>query len=246
MATQTAVQIGGIEVSSEKAQSMTGMQSMASKMWAPWLVMGFMIVMISLIIGAIVANTASDYFSFSKEVREAAVANTDIADKKAFIEATKAWLPTFKFLGLGLIMGGITFALATILGNLKTGGGRVQKAIGKGTMELKPPMTAKMFPMVMMMGMMVLMASFVIGIILAVISADYWNHSIAAELNTASAGSGLLSDLGTIKAISLWLAPLKFVGIAMILSSIVLALATIVRVLRFQTVRIVDLVNDQG
>ena len=244
MATQTAVQLGGIEVSREKARSMTGMQSMASKMWAPWLVMGFMIVMISLIIGAIVANTASDYFSFSKEVREAAVANSDIADKKAFIEATKAWLPTFKFLGLGMIMGGITFALATILGNLKTGGGRVQEAIGKGTMELKPPMTAKMFPMVMMMGMMVLMASFVIGIILAVISADYWNHSIAAELNTASAGSVLLSDLGTIKAIGLWLAPLKFVGIAMILSSIVLALATIVRVLRFQTVRIVDLVND--
>ena len=244
MATQTAVQMGGIEVLSEKAHSMTGMQSMASKMWAPWLVMGFMIVMISLIIGAIVANTASDYFSFTKEVREAAVANSDIADKKAFIEATKAWLPTFKFLGLGLIMGGITFALATILGNLKTGGGRVQEAIGKGTMELKPPMTAKMFPMVMMMGMMVLMASFVIGIILAVISADYWNHSIAIELNTASAGLGLLSDLGTIKAISLWLAPLKFVGIAMILSSIVLALATIVRVLRFQTVRIVDLVND--
>jgi hypothetical protein len=244
MATQTAVQMGGIEVPSEKAHSMTGMQSMASKMWAPWLVMGFMIVMISLIIDAIVANIASDYFSFTKEVREAAVANSDIADKKAFIEATKAWLPTFKFLGLGLIMGGITFALATILGNLKTGGGRVQEAIGKGTMELKPPMTAKMFPMVMMMGMMVLMASFVIGIILAVISADYWNHSIATELNTASAGSGLLSDLGTIKAISLWLAPLKFVGIAMILSSIVLALATIVRVLRFQTVRIVDLVND--
>ncbi|MEE9248169.1 MAG: hypothetical protein V3U79_05685, partial [Dehalococcoidia bacterium] len=108
------------------------------------------------------------------------------------------------------------------------------------------PMTAKMFPMVMMMGMMVLMASFIIGIVLAVITADYWNHSIATELNVASAGSGLLSDLGTIKAIDLWLAPLKFVGVAMLLSGIVLALATIVRVLRFQTVRIVDLVNDQG
>ena len=244
MATQTAVQLGGIEVSPEKARSMTGMQSMASKMWAPWLIMGFMIVMVSLIIGAIVANTASDYFSFSKEVREAAVANSDIADKKAFIEATKAWLPTLQFLGLGMILGGITFALATILGNLKTGGGRVQEAIGKGTMELKPPMTAKMFPMIMMMGMMVLMASLIIGIILAVITADYWNHS-AADLSAAGAGSGLLSDLGTMKAVGLWLAPIKFVGIAMILSAIVLALATIVRVLRFQTVRIVDLVNDQ-
>ena len=49
----------------------------------------------------------------------------------------------------------------------------------------KLPITAQMFPMLMMMGMMVLIAALVIGIILAVISFGYWNHSIATELNPA-------------------------------------------------------------
>ena len=35
---------------------------------------------------------------------------------------------------------------------------------------------------VMMMGMMVLIASLVIGIVLATFSYDYWNHSIARQL----------------------------------------------------------------
>lgn len=244
MAVQTAAQLGGTVVSPEKAKSMTRMQSMASKMWAPWLIMGFMIVVISLIIGAVVANVASDYFSFSKETRELAESGSSLADKKAFIEATKAWLPGFKFLGMGMILGGITFALATILGNLRVGGGRVQEAIGKGTMVIKPPMTAKMFPMLMMMGMMVLMATLAIGIWLGALNADYWNHSIANELNVAPEGSDLLSDLGTIQAVGAWLAPLKFVGFALLLSGITLALATIVKVLRFQTTRVVDLIQE--
>ena len=244
MAVQTAAQLGGIVVSPEKAKSMTLMQSMASKMWAPWLIMGFMIVVIGLIIGAIVANVTADYFSFSKETRDLAESGSSLADKKAFIEATKAWLPGFKFLGMGMILGGITFALATILGNLRVGGGSVQEAIGKGIMVIKPPMTARMFPMLMMMGMMVLMGALAIGIWLGVLNADYWDHSIANELSVAPAGSDLLSDLGTIQAVSTWLAPLKFVGFALLLSGITLALVTIVKVLRFQTVRVVDLIQE--
>ena len=45
-------------------------------------------------------------------------------------------------------------------------------------------------------------------------------------MNPAEAGSALLADLGTISAIKLWLEPLKFVGIAMLLSGIGLALAS--------------------
>ena len=244
MAVQTAVQLGGLVVPPEKAKSMTFMQSMASKMWAPWLVMGFMIVVISLIVGAVNSNVAADYFSFDKATRDAAVMDSSIADDKAFIEVTKAWLPGFKFLGMGMILGGITFALATILGNLRVGGGKVQDAIGKGTMVIKPPMTARMFPMLMMMGMIVLMATFAIGIWLGTLNADYWNHSIANELNTAQPGSELLSDLGTINAVSAWLAPLKFVGISLLLTGITLALITIGKVLSFQTTRVVDLLEE--
>ncbi|MEE9325438.1 MAG: hypothetical protein V3U90_07835 [Dehalococcoidia bacterium] len=244
MAVQTVAQLGGIVVSPEEAKTMTKMQSMASKMWAPFLVMGFMIVVISLIIGAVNASVAADYFDFDQETRGLAGTGSNLAEKKAFIEATKAWLPGFQFLGMGMILGGITFALATILGNLKVGGGRVQEAIGKGTMVIKPPMTAKMFPMLMMMGMMVLMATLIIGIVEAAIAADYWDHSIANELNVAPEGSDLLSDLGTIQAVGAWLAPLKFVGLALLLSGITLALATIVKVLRFQTTRVVDLIQE--
>jgi len=53
-------------------------------------------------------------------------------------------------------------------------------------------MTAKVFPMVTMMGMMVLIISLVISIALATLSYDYWNHSIATQLNPSN--GGLLTD----------------------------------------------------
>lgn len=218
--------------------NVTGMQSMASKMWLPMLAMGLMVVVGAFIFGIINSSIAADYFANTKEVREAAVTGSDIATDKAFIESTKIWLPTLKFLGLGMMLGGITFLLATILGALRTGGGRVQEALGVEVRIIKPPMIAKIFPMLMMMGMMILIASLVVGIVNAFLAYDYWNHSIATQLNPAPAGGGLLEDLGTINAINLWLAPFKFVGIALLFSGIGLALATIIRVLRAQSERL--------
>ncbi|MCH8206890.1 MAG: hypothetical protein IH956_07790 [Chloroflexi bacterium] len=219
----------------------TGMQAMASKMWAPFIGMGFMLVAASFIIGLIVSGVAADYFAFSKEVRETAAKGSDLATDRAFIEATKAWLPTLKFLGMGMLLGGVTFLLATILGALRVGGGRVQEALGVEIKLIKPPVTARLFPMVMMMGMMILMAALVIGIVLATLTYSYWNHSIAAELNPST--GGLLSDLGTINAMKLWLEPFKFVGLALLLTSIGLALATIVHVLRAQSSRLWDILS---
>ena len=214
----------------------TGMQSMASKMWIPFIAMGFMIVVISFIIGLVNSATAADYYTASKAVREAAERGTDLATQKAFIESTKAWLPAFKFLGVGMLLGGVTFLLATILGALRVGGGRVQEALGFEVKLIKPPVTARLFPMLMMMGTMVLMAALIIGIVLATIAYDYWNHSIASELNPST--GTLLADLGTINAVKLWLEPFKFVGMALLLTGIGLALATIVRVLRWQANRL--------
>ena len=230
--------------------NVTGMQSMAGKMWIPFIAMGFMIVAVSLIVGLVVSATAADYFTASKEVREAAAKGSDLATQRAFIEATKAWLPSFKFLGLGMLLGGVTFLLATILGALRVGGGRVQEALGVEVKLIRPPVTARIFPAVMMMGTMVLMVAVVIGIFLATQTYGYWNHSIATELNPAGAGSFLLAELGTINAIKLWLEPLKFVGIALLLSGIALllsgiglALATIVRVLRWQANRLWEILS---
>ena len=221
----------------------TGMQAMASKMWIPFIAMGFMIVVASFLIGLVNSSTAGDYFAVSQGVREAAERGSDLATKKAFTESTKVWLPAFKFLGLGMLLGGVTFLLATILGALRVGGGRVQEALGTEVKLIKPPMTARLFPMVMMMGMMLLMASLVIGIVLAFETYNYWNHSIAGELNPAAEGSSLLRDLGTINAVKLWLEPFKFVGMALLFTGIGLALATIVRVLRWQSNRLWNILS---
>ena len=217
---------------------------MASKMWLPLLAMGLMVVVGAFIFGIVNSSIAADYFANTKEAREAAVKGSDIATDKAFIESTKIWLPTLKFLGLGMMLGGITFLLATILGALRTGGGRVQEALGVEVRIIKPPMIAKIFPMLMMMGMMILIASLVVGIVNAFLAYDYWNHSIATQLNPAPAGGGLLEDLGTINAINLWLAPFKFVGIALLFSGIGLALATIIRVLRAQSERLWTIIRN--
>ncbi len=221
--------------------SVTGMQSMAGKVWLPFLAMGFMIIVAAFIIGLVNTATAAAYFENSKEVREAAIEGSDIATQKAFIEATKTWLPAFKFLGLGMLLGGITFLLATILGALRVGGGGVQARLGAEVRIPKPPMTAKLFLMFMVMGMMILIASLVVAVVTAFLAYDYWNHSIATQLNPSE--SGLLADLGTINAIKLWLAPFKFVGMALLFSGIGLALATIVQVLRWQSKRLFDVLS---
>ena len=234
---------GPISASGEPdAVDMTPMQKMARLMWVPLTVMGVMIVGIAFLIGLFsLTPTISDYFDNSKVDRDAAVAGSDIVDDRTSIESTKAWLPGFKFLGLGLMLGGITFLLATIIGNLRVAGGNIQRALGATPQVLKKPMTGHLFPMLMMMGMMILVFTFGASIWLAVQANDYWDHSIATELSTAAAGSSLLDDLSTIQATAAWLTPLKFVGMALLFSGIALALATIVQVLRFQARRLVEI-----
>ncbi len=56
-------------------------------------------------------------------------------------------------------------------------------------------------------------------------------------------GSGFLSTLSTINSIDMWVKPLKFVGMASLLSGIGLALATIVQVLRWQSSRLWDILS---
>ena len=152
-------------------------------------------------------------------------------------------MPSIKLQGMGMILGGVTSLLATILGALRTGGGRVQEPLGIPIRIIKPPKIARIFPMLMMMGMMILIASLTIAIVVAPVSYGYWNHSIATELNPAAAGSQLLGSLSTINTVNAWLAPFKFVGVASLLTGIGLALATIIRVLRWQSERLWDVLS---
>lgn len=219
----------------------TGMQSMANKMWLPFLGMGFMIVLAAFVVGLFNSGAAADWFAFSKASREAAVTGSTLATQKAFIESTMLWLPAFKFLGIGMMLGGIIFLLATILGALRTGGGRVQQALGVEVRIVKPPMTAKVFPMFMMMGMMLLIVALIVAIANSTLAYGYWNHSIATQLNPALDGSGVLNDLTSIASVGKWVVAIKLTGMAFLFGGVGLALATIVRVLRWQSSRLWEL-----
>ena len=52
--------------------------------------MGFMIVTAAFVYRLVNSFRSADSFQFSKETREAAVAGSDLATQKAFIESTKA------------------------------------------------------------------------------------------------------------------------------------------------------------
>ncbi|MDA1215703.1 MAG: hypothetical protein O2812_02380 [Chloroflexi bacterium] len=237
MATYSYAQ--GTQSFETRQTDMTGMQRMASKMWAPWIVMGLMMVLIAFIIGLVLQDRVGFWFSFPKAERDAAVAGTDIVSAKAFIEATKVWLPAFKFLGLGMMLGGITFLLATILGTLRPSGAAVQRALG-ADVKLYKPAIANVFPVLMMM---VMIAALVIGIVMGVQANDLYSNSIAT-IDSAPSGSELLAQLGRINAVTAWLAPFKFVGMALLFSGIATALVTIIYVLRWQSRRVLELVGQ--
>ena len=111
-------------------------------------------------------------------------------------------------------------------------------------MKYFKPAVANVFPMLMMMGMMVLIAVLGVSIYLGAQASDLYGHSIAT-IDGAPAGSDLLAQLGRIAAVQAWLTPLRFVGMALLFSGIALALVTIVRVLRWESGRLVDLVEQR-
>lgn len=219
-----------------KEIEMTGMQTMARYMWAPFVMMGFLMVLTSLGFGGVLANFASDYFGLPKAVREGT--DPGVIDKAQFLETTRIWLPAFKLLGIGLLLGGITFLLATILGTLRVGGATIQKTFGREPLALKPPITGRLFPMLMMAGLMVLVTNLAISIVIAIIAHGVYDNSIAEAIKVAPSGSALSDNLQTVQTYKTWLEPFKFVGIALLLTGIALAVHTILQVLRFQSQRL--------
>lgn len=219
---------------------------MARGLWAVSILMGLGIVVVSFLIGLWNSGLVAAYFANPKVIREAATAGSVIVGQKVTIESIFAWLPGFKFFGMGLLFSGITFVLANIINALRAAGGGLQRAMGVEVKALAKPVTAKLFPPLMMIGLMILIVAFVISLWLAGVSAGYWNHAIATELDAAPSGSALLGQLATIQSVKAWLEPLKFVGIAFLLTGISLALATIRYILQFQAGRVIELASGMG
>ncbi len=218
---------------------MTGMQEMASRMWLPMFLMGAMVLIASLVIGAVQSGLSTDLFEVTKTTREVSPSGS-LLDKQEFIETTSIWLPRFQLLGMGLMFSGITFLLATILGNLRLAGAMVQKQSGRRMLVPKPPWSAQLFPMLMMMGLMILIGALVVSIVIAITAGDVFGNPIST-INAAESGSGLLGDFQDVKTFGAWLQAFAFTGLALVLSGIVLALYTISQVLRFQHSRIAEL-----
>jgi len=135
-----------------------------------------------------------------------------------------AWNPGLGFLGIGLLLAAVTFALATILGELRDGGNAVQVGLRERALILKRPWTGYAFPPAMMVGLMTLAGGLAAGFVQA------------ASLDT---------DPARAADIAAWAGPLRFAGVALVLTGVVLALATIVRALRFQADRVSGLLEER-
>ena len=224
----------------ENATEMTAIQAMATRMWRILVPMGFMIIVISFIIGIINGINIGEFFGDAKIVREASPNHENFGT----VQAIFTWLPGFKLFGVGLMLGGITMILGSILGNLRIAGANVQAAVGVDVILPQTPTTGKLFPPLMFMGLMTLMAAMFIGVWLSFVTADVYGNAIT-DINGAAAGSDLLADTGLVHAVKAWLTPMEFLGMAFLFSAITLALATIVTALRFQARRLVEIAEEK-
>lgn len=126
------------------------------------------------------------------------------------------------FIGFTAVLSAIAFAIARILGVFRDGGGQLQQATSGHVQTLKMPVTAKLMIAVMMMGMM--------AIIAAVVA-----HFVVAAQTTATA------DLVGAEQAFVILEAVRRIGVSLHLVAIAFGLATIIEVLRFQSVRIGEL-----
>ena len=197
---------------------------------------GLAIVIIAFALSLQGADANATFFAADKTSREAAVAGSELVAANVARHSIPAWVPSFKFVGLGILLGAITMALGMIIKTLHD--------LGKNVMagwpaHLNPglpakPMAAKMFPMIMMMGWMILIVGLIWALALNGTVTSYWSHSVANELNPAQPGSTLLNQLQVITSTLPWLGVLRFMGMALLFSAITVALTVIIRSLQMQ------------
>jgi hypothetical protein len=240
-AIRTGLRVAGYTAKPTPVKEGLRMSDVAQRMWRPMLAMGAMVVAAGIVLGIISAVSADDYFGLNAGAIAGASANGGIVSDRAFYEAvTNGFLPPLLFLGLGFLLSGVTFLLATILGTLRDGGRDIQRAVGDDSVDLVKPITGRVFPHVMMMGLATLIGALVVGIVVSVDQSNYWLHASSLVANGPKTAA-LTSDYSTIQSLRAWLQPADFVGMGLLLSGVVLALATIVKALRFQAGRVVQL-----
>lgn len=160
---------------------------------------------------------------FILAIIEAGTDRSEVAD----LQTLSHLVPAFMFVGFLGVFSAITFAIARILGEFRKGGGEVQQISGAHVQTLKMPPTAKAMLGLMMMGMMVMTA----GII---------TNFVGAGLGTSATD---LLDSARYGAVG---AGLRRLGTVLYLTGIAFGLATIIEVLRFQAVHIIEVAKSHG
>ena len=198
--------------------------TMANWMWLPMMMMGVMAVATAIGLGIAQASVGSD------------LGDEFTALRQANFETLKPLAGGFMFLGIALLLSGISFLLGTILGALRWGGGEVQESAGGPVKTLKMPMSAMMFLGLMMMGLMAELVAF--GTLTFVASQAH-----SAWIGATGVGEpGNVAALNRATAYAAWANPLREVSLALILTGIGFALYTISNVLGFQFSRIRELI----
>jgi len=143
----------------------------------------------------------------------------------ATVAAYGHWTTAAMFTGFAAAFGAISFAIARILGEFREGGGNVQEISGSEVRTLKMPTTARAFLGLMMIAMMALVGAVVAHIV------------VGAQ---TSSGSLALVDS---EQWAVWLETIRRFSVSLFLFAILLGLATIVQVLRFQSIRIREIAH---
>ncbi len=132
----------------------------------------------------------------------------------------------FMFIGFASVFAAISFAIARILGEFRSGGGDLQQSTGREVRTLKMSMSAMAFIITMAMAMMTLVVAIVLHFVFA---ADI--VSSAASLEQAEQRFIVLEGI-------------RRMAIVVYLLSFMLGLGTIIQVLRFQAIRIRELAGE--
>lgn len=105
------------------------MQRKMQRMVPALMMLGFLVIVAGLLVGLVNAATVNDVFERPAQERAAAQPGTELFEDMKNAQVTAAWLPSFMFLGMGLILFSIAVTLMGILGGLRTMGENMYNAL---------------------------------------------------------------------------------------------------------------------
>jgi len=184
-------------------------QRVGRLLWLPMLAMALLLFGAGMALGVVRANEISD---------------GGAADTIASLQHLQAGV---MFLGFASVFAAISFAIARILGQFRTGGGELQAAARRTVQTLRMPGTAKLFLLLMMVAMATILVASLLHI------------AFGFDVENTPASLADAEDRFVV------LEGVRRIGIAVFLFAILLGLATIIRVLRFQAVRMRQLPEEK-